>query len=71
MDQTIGYILTGGPTYIINNSGARQLAAGFDRYELLEDLLRAYRPRMQQLSTLHETELLCKCREWRASQLSF
>ena len=42
MDQIIGYILTGDPTYITNHSGARQLAAGIDRYDLLEDLLRAY-----------------------------
>ena len=42
MAQIIGYILTGDPTYITNHSGARQLAAGVDRYDLLEDLLRAY-----------------------------
>lgn len=42
VDQIIGYILTGDPTYITNHSGARQLAAGIDRYDLLEDLLRAY-----------------------------
>lgn len=42
MDQIIGYILSGDPTYITNHSGARQLAAGIDRYDLLEDLLRAY-----------------------------
>ena len=42
MDQIIGYILTGDPTYITNHSGAGQLAAGVDRYDLLEDLLRAY-----------------------------
>lgn len=41
MDQIIGYILTGDPTYITNHSGARQLAARIDRYDLLEDLLRA------------------------------
>lgn len=42
VDQIIGYILTGDPTYITNHSGARQLAAGIDRYDLLGDLLRAY-----------------------------
>ena len=42
VDQIIGYILTGDPTYIANHSGARQLATGIDRYDLLEDLLRAY-----------------------------
>lgn len=42
MDQLIGYILTGDPTYITNRSGARQLVTGIDRYDLLQDLLRAY-----------------------------
>lgn len=42
MGQLIGYILTGDPTYITNHSGARLLAARVDRYDLLEDLLRAY-----------------------------
>ena len=42
VDQIIGCILTGDPTYITNHSGARQLAAGIDRYDLLGDLLRAY-----------------------------
>lgn len=41
VDQIIGYIPTGDPTYITNHSGARQLAARIDRYDLLEDLLRA------------------------------
>lgn len=42
MDQLIGYILTGDPTYITNHSGARQLVADVDRYDLLQDMLRAY-----------------------------
>ena len=42
MDQLIGYILTGDPTYITNHSNTRQLAADVDRYDLLQDMLRAY-----------------------------
>ena len=42
MDQLIGYILTGDPTYITNRSGARQLVTDIDRYDLLQDLLQAY-----------------------------
>ena len=42
VDQLIGYILTGDPTYITNHSNARQLAADIDRYDLLQDLLLAY-----------------------------
>ena len=42
IDQLIGYILTGDPTYITNHSNARQLAADIDRYDLLQDLLLTY-----------------------------
>ena len=42
VDQLIGYILTGDPTYITNHSGARQLVADIYRYDLLQDLLLAY-----------------------------
>ena len=42
IDQLIGYILTGDPTYITNHSGARQMVADVDRYDLLQDMLRAY-----------------------------
>ena len=42
MDQLIGYILTGDPTYITNHSNTRQLAADVDRYDLLQDMLLAY-----------------------------
>ena len=42
VDQIIGYILTGDPTYITNHKGARQMIANIDRYELLRDLLNGY-----------------------------
>ena len=42
MDQLIGYILTGDPTYITNHNGARRLIAAVDRYDLLCDLLADY-----------------------------
>lgn len=42
MDQLIGYILTGDPTYITNHGSARQLATNVDRYDLLQDMLQAY-----------------------------
>ena len=42
MDQLIGYILTDDPTYITDHSGARQLVASIDRYDLLQALLLAY-----------------------------
>lgn len=42
VDQIIGYILTGDPTYITNHNGARKMMAEVDRYDLLQDLLREY-----------------------------
>lgn len=42
VDQLIGYILTGDPTYITNHRGARQLAGEVDRFDLLKDMLRDY-----------------------------
>ena len=42
MDQIIGYILTGDPTYITNHNGARRMIAGIDRHDLLCDLLSCY-----------------------------
>ena len=42
MDQLIGYILSGDPTYITNHHGARHLIADVDRYDLLCDLLKDY-----------------------------
>lgn len=42
MDQIIGYILSGDPTYITNHNGARQMIADVDRYDLLCDLLKDY-----------------------------
>ena len=42
MDQLIGYILSGDPTYITNHNGARRLIVTIDRYDLLRDLLKDY-----------------------------
>lgn len=42
VDQIIGYILTGDPTYITNHNGARRMIADVDRYDLLRDMLLAY-----------------------------
>lgn len=42
VDQIVGYILTGDPTYKTNHSGARQLVVGVDRYDFLGDLLWDY-----------------------------
>ncbi len=42
LDQIVGYILTGDPTYITNYNGARQMVVDIDRHDLLCDLLINY-----------------------------
>ncbi len=42
VNQMIGYILSGDPTYITSHRGARKLIRQLDRDELLEELLRYY-----------------------------
>lgn len=42
VDQLVGYILTGDPTYITNHNGARQLIAEIDPHELLCEVLLDY-----------------------------
>ncbi len=42
LNQLIGYILSGDPTYITSHNGARKLIHQIDRDELLEELLSYY-----------------------------
>lgn len=42
IDQIIGYILSGDPTYITSHQNARSLIRKMERDELLEDILRTY-----------------------------
>lgn len=42
LDQIVGYILTGDPTYITNHNGARQMIVDIDRHDFLCDLLIDY-----------------------------
>ncbi len=42
IDQLVGYILSGDPTYVTNHNGARQMIAEIDPYELLRDVLEDY-----------------------------
>ena len=41
-DQIIGFILTGDPTYITNQNGARRLIGKVDRHYLLCDMISSY-----------------------------
>jgi uncharacterized protein (UPF0297 family) len=42
INQIVGYILSGDPTYITNHQNARSTIRRLERDELLEELVRAY-----------------------------
>ena len=42
INQIVGYIMSGDPTYITNYNNARSLICRLDRDELLQVLLRSY-----------------------------
>ncbi len=42
IDQLVGYLLSGDPTYITNYKEARTRIRSFERYELLEELVECY-----------------------------
>lgn len=42
MNQIVGYIMSGDPTYITSYNGARSLVMKVERDEIVEELLKAY-----------------------------
>ena len=42
IDQIVGYILSGDPTYITSHKGARNLIRQVERDELLEKMVKEY-----------------------------
>ena len=42
INQIVGYILSGDPTYITNHNNARSLVRKLERDELLEEVLKYY-----------------------------
>ena len=42
VNQIVGYIMSGDPTYITSHKGARSLIMKVERDELMEELLRVY-----------------------------
>ncbi len=42
VNQIVGYIMSGDPTYITNHQGARSLIMKVERDELVEEMLRFY-----------------------------
>ena len=42
VNQLVGYLISGDPTYITNYNGARSLVRKLERDEILEEVLKAY-----------------------------
>ena len=42
INQIVGYIMSGDPTYITSHNGARSLIMKVERDELLEELMESY-----------------------------
>ena len=42
INQIVGYILSGDPTYITNHNNARSIIRRLERDEMLEEILRSY-----------------------------
>lgn len=42
IDQMVGYILSGDPSYITSYNNARMMISRIDRDDLVEDILKAY-----------------------------
>ena len=42
VNQIVGYVMSGDPTYITSHKGARSLIMKVERDEILEELLRFY-----------------------------
>ena len=42
INQIVGYILSGDPTYITSHNGARRLIRQIERDELLENMVKEY-----------------------------
>ena len=42
VNQIVGYIMSGDPTYVTNYGGARTLISKVERDEILEELMKVY-----------------------------
>lgn len=42
LNQLVGYLMSGDPTYITNYNGARSLVRKLERDEIIEEVLKAY-----------------------------
>ena len=42
INQLVGYLISGDPTYITNYNGARALVRKLERDEIIEEVLKSY-----------------------------
>ena len=42
IDQMVGFILSGDPSYITSHNNARNVMGRIERYDLVEELIKAY-----------------------------
>lgn len=42
VDQLVGYLMSGDPTYITNHENARALITKIERDEIMEEILKSY-----------------------------
>ncbi|EPS46093.1 hypothetical protein CFSAN002367_23986 [Clostridium botulinum CFSAN002367] len=42
VNQLVGYLISGDPTYITNYNGARSLVIKLERDEILEEVIKSY-----------------------------
>ena len=72
IDQLVGYLLSGDPTYITSHDDARTKLRRFERYELIEELVVKYLEKTQNKtgeSCLHEKYVSgCRHADYRRSR---
>ncbi len=59
IDQIIGYILSGDPTYITSHDDARSIIQDIERDELLQEMLKVYLENNWDGKTISFTYLIC------------
>jgi uncharacterized protein (UPF0297 family) len=58
INQLVGYILSGDPTYITNHNNARNIIRELERDELLEEIVKFYIKQMNLTAARRQPELM-------------
>ena len=53
VNQIVGYVMSGDPTYITSHNDARNLIQKIERDELLEELVKRYLSSIQEIGRAH------------------